>query len=100
MTQCERIINYIDAHGSITQREAQEALGIMRLASRIHDLRRMGYPIVKETEHGKNRWNEKTSYARYKIIEGTVAQGEQHPQTQIIRCQCTAEKGTCQDERL
>lgn len=67
MTQCERIINYIDTHGSITQKEAQEALGIMRLASRVHDLRRMGYPIEKVTERGKNRWNEPTIYARYKI---------------------------------
>lgn len=85
MTQCERISNYIDTHGSITQKEAQEALGIMRLASRIHDLRRMGYPIEKVTEHGKNRWNENTTYARYKMIEGTAVQDEQHPQTQI-RC--------------
>lgn len=68
MTQCERILDYIDRHGSISQTEAKDELGIMRLASRVHDLKRMGYPIIREMEHGKNRFGERTVYARYRIV--------------------------------
>ena len=40
-TQNDRIIQYMDEFGSITQMQALSDLGIMRLASRIHDLREM-----------------------------------------------------------
>ena len=45
-TQCKMILDYLEAHGSITAWEAMEKLHIMRLASRIHDLRKMGHNIV------------------------------------------------------
>ena len=35
MTQCEKVLEYIKTHGSITAKEAYFNLGIMRLASRI-----------------------------------------------------------------
>lgn len=64
MTQCQRILQFIDENGSITDNEAR-GLKINRLASRIHDLRRMGYKIVSETIHGRNEYG---AYhcARYK----------------------------------
>lgn len=65
MTQCERIVEYIKQNGSITAREAMTFLGIMRLASRIADLKADGYEIQTETEYTKNRFGEKTHYARY-----------------------------------
>lgn len=65
--QCERILKYLSDFGSITSAEAMTDLGVMRLASRINDLRKEGYPIVREMEHGKNRYGEKTSYARYRL---------------------------------
>ena len=40
MTQCERIINYIEDNGSITQLDALREFGCMRLASRISDLKK------------------------------------------------------------
>lgn len=43
MTQCERIIKYINDFGSITTYQAFTDLGITRLASRIHDLSERGY---------------------------------------------------------
>lgn len=46
-TQNERIMDYIKEFGSITQFEAFKDLGVMRLASRISDLKRSGIPIVK-----------------------------------------------------
>lgn len=67
MTQCERILRHLEDYGSITSLEAMSEYGIMRLASRVNDLRRLGYPIVTETVTGKNRYGEVTSYARYRV---------------------------------
>lgn len=67
MTQCERILRHCKDYGSITSLEAMQEYGIMRLASRISDLRKMGYDIEVVTETGKNRYGEKTSYARYSL---------------------------------
>lgn len=67
MTQCEKILRHMEDCGSITSLEAMREYGIMRLASRITDLKRMGVPIRKETVTGKNRYGETTSYARYSL---------------------------------
>ena len=46
--QCQRILGYIQAFGSITDDEARNVIGCHRLAARISDLRSMGYPIKTE----------------------------------------------------
>ena len=46
-SQCELILRYMDEHGSITSLEAMQYFGCMRLASRISDLRKRGYMIVR-----------------------------------------------------
>ncbi len=66
-TQNERILDYIAEHGSITQLEALTELGVMRLASRISDLKRQGYNIISKTETVKNRFDEKCSIKRYSL---------------------------------
>ncbi len=66
-TQNDRIIDYIKRFGSITQLEALQDLGVMRLASRISDLRSLGYPIISETEVVKNRFGENCHIKRYRI---------------------------------
>ena len=68
-TQCDRILRHFKDYGSITSLEAMQEYGIMRLASRISDLRRLGYAIKKTTETSKNRYGEPTSYARYSLEE-------------------------------
>lgn len=40
MTQIERIARHIEDYGSITSLEAVNEYGIMRLASRVNDMRR------------------------------------------------------------
>lgn len=65
MTQCEKVIKYMDDFGSISTMEAFMDLGITRLASRIHDLTRRGTPIIKKMESGKNRYGETVHYMRY-----------------------------------
>ena len=75
-TQNERILDYIDKFGSITQLEALQDLGVMRLASRISDLRRLGYPIVSDTDEVKNRFGEKCHVKRYRM-DGGVQYGKE-----------------------
>jgi hypothetical protein len=57
-TQNERILDYLHKFGSITQLEALQDLGIMRLASRISDLKRLGYPIESKMQTVRNRFEE------------------------------------------
>ena len=67
-TQNERILDYIAEFGSITQLDALKDLGVMRLASRISDLKRLGYPIVSEIETVNNRFGEKCHIKRYRML--------------------------------
>ena len=68
MTQCERVLNYIKAEGSITSLDAMQELGCMRLASRISDLKKQGYPITRKMETRKNRAGKSVRYARYSLV--------------------------------
>ena len=64
-TQAERVLDYIRDFGSITQLEALRDLGVMRLASRISDLRKAGYKIEGKPEAVENRYGEKCYIKRY-----------------------------------
>ena len=66
-TQAQRVLDYIDEFGSITQLDALKDLGVMRLASRISDLRKQGYPIASEMEAVKNRYGESCYIKRYRL---------------------------------
>ena len=78
MTQCERILKYMDDFGSITALEAMQDLGIMRLASRICDLKKQGYIIKKEYIKKINRYGEPVHIAKYSrfIVPGREAPHE------------------------
>lgn len=67
MTQAERILQYLEENKTITQLEALSEFGIMRLASRISDLRKDGYRITRRMVTAKNRYNEKVSFAEYRL---------------------------------
>ena len=67
LTQCDRILRHLEDYGSITSLEAVNEYGIMRLASRIADLKEMGHNIVSERTTGKNRYDETTSYSVYRL---------------------------------
>lgn len=67
ITQCDRIKAYLERFGSITQLEALQDIGIMRLASRISEMRRDGYEIESDFVTKKNRYGEKCSFKRYYI---------------------------------
>lgn len=62
MTQETQVLNHLERFGSITAWEAMQEYRIMRLASRIADLRRKGHNIVTITRH-----NGSVSWAEYKM---------------------------------
>ena len=66
-TQCEKILRHLKDHGSITSIEAITEYGILRLASRINDLRTQGVAIVSEMASGKNRYGEVTHFSVYRL---------------------------------
>ena len=68
-TQCEKIVEYMQKYGSITQLQAYVDIGCVRLPSRIHDLKRKGYVIHREMIKVKNRDNEYVPIARYSLAE-------------------------------
>lgn len=70
-TQNERILKYISDFGSITWLDAAKDLGIARLAARISDLKRLGYPIISEYETVQNRYGEKCNVKRYRMGRGS-----------------------------
>ena len=69
-TQNQRILQYMDNFGGITSLEAIRDLGVQRLASRISDLRSLGWPITSEFVTVQNRFGEKCNVKRYMIKEG------------------------------
>lgn len=68
MTQEDRLINYLYEHKTITALEAIEDLGILRLASRVSDLRRRGYQINSKIIKVKNRFGETCRVAEYSML--------------------------------
>ena len=64
-TQAQRILGYIENHGSITQLEALKDLGVFRLASRISELRKKGYKIESQMVKVENRYGETCRVKRY-----------------------------------
>lgn len=64
-TQAERVLDYIREFGSITQLEALRDLGVMRLASRVSDLRKQGYDIRGKHIAVENRYGEKCHIKQY-----------------------------------
>lgn len=66
-SQCNKVLHFIETEGSITPLDALREFGCMRLASRVSDLKRKGYPIIREMETAKNRYGEPIRYARYRM---------------------------------
>lgn len=66
-SQNQRILDYISEFGSITHLEAEHNLGVCRLASRVCDLKRLGYSIISEYVTVKNRHGEKCRVKRYRL---------------------------------
>lgn len=72
-TQNQRILDNMIQFGSITPFDAMRDLGVMRLASRVTDLKRAGHLISSNIETGENRFGEATRYARYTLVQEAVS---------------------------
>ena len=72
-TQCEKVLEYMQTFGSITQIDALRDIGCMRLASRISDLRQQGIAIGRRIKTGKNRYGDSVSFAEYYLEEDNYA---------------------------
>ena len=68
--QTARVYAYMLQNGSITTLDAMLDLGVLRLASRISELKRAGIPIQKDWTTVKNRFGEDCKVLRYSIDKG------------------------------
>jgi len=68
LTQKDRIIRHLNDKGSITALEAMKEYGIMRLTSRICELKDEGYNIRSEFVSSKNRYKEPVSFSKYSLV--------------------------------
>ena len=69
-TQNERILKYLQTHKrGITQLQAFEKFGVLRLSGRIHNLREQGYPIMTNIIEVPNRYGEISRVAEYRLME-------------------------------
>ena len=68
-TKCEQIVEYMKRFGSINPLQALEDIGCFRLASRISDLKKQGYPIISERVHYNNRLGEAKHFNEYRLME-------------------------------
>ena len=65
MKQLDKLVDWLEANGSITGIECISELGVLNYKGRIHDLRKLGYNIETKKEQGYNRDGEKVTFARY-----------------------------------
>ena len=79
MTQEERVLDYMQRYGGITDKEARDKLGISRLGARIYNLKKQGYDITDEWIIAKNRYGERTRFKRYIFKRDKIEQeNERH----------------------
>lgn len=69
MTQNEKVLAHLQKYGTITPIEALSEYGIMRLASRVSDLKHDGYSVTKKIISRRNRDGETVRYAEYRLEE-------------------------------
>lgn len=72
MNQRQRIIDYIRQFGSITSKDAYNDLEITQLATRIKELKELGYEFETKWESSKNRFGESVSFKRYYLMDMVV----------------------------
>ena len=67
MNQCEKLLDYMKANGSITGMESI-GIGVMNYKGRIHDIRKIGVNVEKKMETHVNESGEKKTFARYYLV--------------------------------
>lgn len=70
VSQKKMVLDYIREFGSITPLDAFRDLGITRLSAIVFRLKEDGHDINRAIEMGKNRFGNRTRYARYSFGKG------------------------------
>ena len=68
LTQRQKIVEYMKNNDGITSLEAVENLRILRLASRIHELVKLGYDIDKEMICKRKDDGTSIHYTKYTLL--------------------------------
>ena len=68
VSKTEKVLEHLQAHGSITSLEAIESYGATRLSSIIHSLRKRGHNIITEDLPFVDRFGSKSHYGKYVLI--------------------------------
>ncbi len=69
LNQRERVLKYIADFGYITSWQAYKDLGITQLATRIKELKDIGYQFKTENVKTTNRYGKPSHYYRYYLID-------------------------------
>ena len=69
LSQKEKVLSHLREIGSITPLEAFNDYAIMRLTSRICELKDEGHDIKSELISSKNRFKEKVTFSKYTLNE-------------------------------
>lgn len=70
VSQKSMVLDYMEEFGSITPIDAFRDLGITRLSAIVFNLKEEWHDIDKVIETGKNRFGNRTRYARYSFGKG------------------------------
>lgn len=73
ITQRDRVLQYIKENGSITAYDAFKQIGCTQVATRIKELKGMGYKFRKERVYKKNQYGDPTHYDKYFLVENNNA---------------------------
>jgi len=66
--QTRQVLDHLQKYGQITHMRAEHDYGITRVASRVNELRLLGYDIQTEVVRGVNRFGNPTHYAIYRMV--------------------------------
>lgn len=63
------VLKHLQTGKELSQLEATQKYGILRLGAIIFNLRKEGYKIVTRMEHKPNRYGNTSNYGVYKLID-------------------------------
>ena len=69
MSQYDVVLMHLESGKELSQLEATQQYGILRLGAIIFKLRKNGYEISTKLEHKTNRYGHTSNYAIYKLIQ-------------------------------
>ena len=69
MNKTQKVLQHLEEKGSISPWEAIKEYGETRLGAKIFNLKKKGYNIVTKMEGFKDRYGDKSRFARYYLIK-------------------------------